>query len=156
MRLGRFLSFSALSLVLLGACSLLPSSSIRVEGAWARPGGSGQGTMGAAASAMATSAVYFTVLGSGTPDAIVGSRVDPSIAVAAEVHETKIVNGVAQMAPVPRVAVPAGGRVDFAPGGYHLMLVGLKRELKVGDRVTVTLDFEKAGSVPFDAAVREQ
>ena len=57
-------------------------------------------------------------------------------------------NGVMTMRPLPAgVPVPPGQTVAFAPGGYHLMLMGLKGPLKEGDRVKATLTFEKAGPV---------
>jgi copper(I)-binding protein len=45
------------------------------------------------------------------------------------------------------IPVPPGQTVAFAPGGYHLMLMGLKAPLKEGDRVKATLTFEKAGPI---------
>ena len=46
------------------------------------------------------------------------------------------------MRPVPYVEVPPGGKVAFRPGGYHLMLEGLKRPLKAGEKVELTLLFQ--------------
>jgi copper(I)-binding protein len=61
-------------------------------------------------------------------------------------HRTVKHDGVAAMEPVDFVAVPALERVEFAPGGYHLMMMGRQRELRVGDEVPVTLTFEDGGS----------
>ena len=58
------------------------------------------------------------------------------------------------MQPVARLEIPAGGTVQLAPGGYHIMLIGLTKDLKVGDTVQVTLKFEKAGDVTVTAQVR--
>jgi periplasmic copper chaperone A len=49
--------------------------------------------------------------------------------------------GVMRMAPTPSVAIPPGGTVKFAPGGYHMMFLGLARNLKPGDRLPATLRF---------------
>lgn len=51
------------------------------------------------------------------------------------------------MKPLARVAVPAGGSVTFAPGGYHLMLIGLTKPVKTGDAVPATLTFASGAKV---------
>jgi len=56
---------------------------------------------------------------------------------------------------VPAVDVPAGGEVQLKPGSFHVMLFGLTRDLKEGDTVDVSLQFEKAGTVPVRAVVRK-
>jgi copper(I)-binding protein len=63
----------------------------------------------------------------------------------------------AVMVMVPRENVPvkAGSQVAFQPGGLHVMLVGLQQDLQPGDHFTITLNFEKAGPVSLDVAVRE-
>jgi hypothetical protein len=60
------------------------------------------------------------------------------------------------MSPVDSVDIPAGGELAFKPGSYHVMLMGLKQELKTGDKVTLTLNFEKAGPVTVECEVRDQ
>jgi copper(I)-binding protein len=50
--------------------------------------------------------------------------------------------------------IPAGGTVTLAPGGFHLMLIGLTAPLKAGTRVPVTLVFEKAGSIDIELDVQ--
>ncbi|MDZ7828912.1 MAG: copper chaperone PCu(A)C [Halofilum sp. (in: g-proteobacteria)] len=52
------------------------------------------------------------------------------------------------------VAIPAGGEVAFAPGGYHLMLMQLEERLEKGDRVPVTLEFERAGKIEVELDVK--
>jgi hypothetical protein len=57
-------------------------------------------------------------------------------------------NGVMTMRPVKGgLSIPPGQSVTLAPGGYHIMLMELKAPLKKGDKVPVTLAFEKAGEV---------
>jgi len=58
-----------------------------------------------------------------------------------------------RMDPVARVDVPAGERVLFAPGRYHLMLMGLRRALVAGDTVSLALRFEGAGALTVRAPV---
>jgi len=45
--------------------------------------------------------------------------------------------------------------VELKPGSYHIMLIGLKQDLKPGDRIEITLRFEKAGEIKVNAPVRE-
>lgn len=70
-----------------------------------------------------------------------------------EMHESRTENGVAKMRPVEAVEIPAGGEAELAPGGTHLMLIGLKEPLKKGMRIPATLTFEKAGKVEVELAV---
>lgn len=61
-----------------------------------------------------------------------------------EVHQMSMAGDVMKMRAVPRLALPAGKAVVLKPSGYHVMLMDLKRPLKVGDVVTVTLTIETA------------
>lgn len=61
-----------------------------------------------------------------------------------EIHEMKMDNGVMRMRAVPGLPLPAGRAVDLAPGGYHVMLIGLKQPLKAGESVPISLVFEGA------------
>jgi copper(I)-binding protein len=63
--------------------------------------------------------------------------------------------GMVGMVPIDELPVPAGGEAVLMPGSYHLMFIGLKDPLEVGEKVEVTLSFEKAGSVKVTAEVRE-
>ncbi|RUY67895.1 copper chaperone PCu(A)C, partial [Mesorhizobium sp. M7A.F.Ca.CA.001.09.2.1] len=69
-------------------------------------------------------------------------------------HEMGVKDGVMTMRPVAGgLEIPAGGKVALAPGGYHLMFMGLKRQPKQGEKFSATLTFEKAGAVSVDFAV---
>ena len=59
-----------------------------------------------------------------------------------EVHEMAMEGGVMKMRAVPALALPAGKAVDLKPGGYHVMLMDLKGQVKDGDTVPVTLVVE--------------
>jgi copper(I)-binding protein len=56
-----------------------------------------------------------------------------------------------QMQAVPGIGIPAGSRMRLVPGGYHLMLEGLRRPLALGDTVTLHLTFAPSGSVTIRA-----
>jgi copper(I)-binding protein len=97
---------------------------------------------------------YLTIENKGTTaDRLIGGSSD--IAGKIEVHEMTMKNGVMTMRPVDKgLSIEPGKTVKLAPGGYHLMMFDLKGPLKQGDKLPVTLEFEKAGKVqvPFDVA----
>ena len=110
------------------------------------PGMSGNGT---------NSAAYFVVVNDGDEtDTLIG--VASEVASSTEMHETRIENNVAQMVPVSRVDVPAHGSIEFKPGGYHVMLVGLTQDLKAGNTLKLTLQFEKSGEVTLDVPIQQE
>ena len=62
--------------------------------------------------------------------------------------------GVMKMRPLPKgIEIKPGQTVEFKPGSYHLMFVGLKQPFEKGKRVKGTLQFEKAGTVEVEYAV---
>lgn len=71
-----------------------------------------------------------------------------------EIHQTTREGDVTRMRPVAGIEVPAGGTVTLAPGGLHVMMMGLTRPLAVGERVPLTLTFERAGAVQVEAQVQ--
>ena len=90
-----------------------------------------------------------------------GSTTDKLVAVSAEiagkveVHEMAMDNGVMNMRPLDKgLVIEPGKTVKLAPGGNHLMLQDLKRPFKQGDKVPVTLEFEKAGKVAVSLDVQ--
>lgn len=86
----------------------------------------------------------FMRLEASTDAALVGAS-SPAAAVV-ELHEMKHEGGVMRMSAVKRLDLPAGRSVVLEPGGYHVMLMGLKAQAREGDRIPVTLTFEdKAG-----------
>lgn len=100
-----------------------------------------------------TGAVYVTLSNAGPQaDALISASSDT--ARAAELHEVQQAEGVMKMRPVKSIPVPAGGTVELKPGGYHIMLLDLKKDLKPGDTVPVTLSFEHGGELRIEAAVR--
>ena len=90
---------------------------------------------------------YLTIENKGSaPDRLIGGSAD--IAGKVEVHEMAMNNGVMTMRPLDKgLTIEPGKTVKLAPGGYHLMMFDLKSPLKQGDKVPVTLEFEKAGKV---------
>ena len=60
-----------------------------------------------------------------------------------ELHKMELEDGMMNMRKVDSINVPAGGMIELKPGGYHLMVIGLNKELKEGEDVKVTLRFSK-------------
>ncbi len=90
---------------------------------------------------------YLTIQNKGSAaDRLIGGSAD--VADKVQVHEMATTNGVMTMRPLDKgLSIEPGKTVKLAPGGYHLMLLDLKSPLKQGDKVPVTLEFEKAGKV---------
>lgn len=97
----------------------------------------------APASAM-TSAGYMTIMNGGTePDTLLAVEADfPRVTM----HDSVTTDGIASMNAVPDVTIAPGDSVTFAPGGMHVMFMGLNGDaLDVGESFHATLVFEKAG-----------
>jgi len=99
---------------------------VRVENAWARSTVEGQ--QGGGAFVSLTSARALSVVSASSP---VAGRV--------EIHEMLTENGVMKMRRIDKLDLPAGKKVELKPGGHHLMLLDLKRPLKAGEKLPVTL-----------------
>jgi copper(I)-binding protein len=127
-------------------------ASIQVEDAWARQAPM-MPAMGHMHGGTGNGAVYVTLRNTGPdPDALVGAASDASESV--ELHETIRDGDVMRMRPVAKLEVPAGGLLAMKPGGLHVMLINLKRDLRPGERVHLTLTFERGAPVSLDAPVR--
>ena len=122
----------------------LAQSSIQIEQPWSR----------ATPSGAKTGAVYMTIDNkSGTADRLIGASSD--VADKTQIHEMKVENGVMQMRQIPGgLQIPANGSVVLKPGGYHVMLIGLKKPLAAGEKLPLTLTFEKAGNISVTVPVQ--
>jgi copper(I)-binding protein len=96
---------------------------------------------------------YMTITNNGSAaDRLLGGT--PDAAKAFEIHKMSMEQGVAKMRPVEGgLEIKPGETVTLDPGGYHVMLVGLKHPLKKGERISATLDFAKAGKVKVEFVV---
>ena len=117
---------------------------IAITGAWARP----------TIAKMRISAAYFQATTTGGEDKLIAAKT--ANADKAELHQHIMENGVAKMRPVDSVAIAPGTPVVFQPGGYHVMIMGLKGPLNEGDSFPLTLTFEKAGDVTVDVMVMKK
>ncbi len=117
--------------------------SIEISGPWAR----------ATPKGASVAAGYLKLTNTGSEaDRLVGGSSEFSSRI--EVHEMSMDKGVMRMRPVANgLEIKPGQSVELKPNSYHLMFVGLKRQLKQGEKVRGTLKFEKAGSADVEFAV---
>lgn len=113
--------------------------------------------------------VYLDV-SSPSADSIVSAAVAPDVAAGAELHETMVTGGTSPMANMPQMAgdgtmtmapvsavpIPAHSEVHFTPGGLHIMLAGLHRQLALGDHFTITLHLQHGGNLTADVVVANE
>jgi periplasmic copper chaperone A len=145
----RFLSKLSLMAVLLVAAPAAfaqtsGTSRITVEQPWAR----------ATPAGAMTGAVYMTLANKAdTADRLTAASSD--VASKVQIHEMTMVNGVMQMRQlVNGLAIPADGSVTLKPGGYHVMLIGLKKQLIAGQTLPLTLTFAKAGNISITVPIQ--
>ena len=96
---------------------------------------------------MPSSAAYLSITNHGAmADRLLA--VESSLAHKTELHTMEVTNGVMKMRQIDGgINVPAGKTIQVAPGGFHVMLIGLKAPLNAEENYQVTLVFEKAGRV---------
>jgi copper(I)-binding protein len=137
-------------LTLLAAISLCTSAAqahefklgaIGIGHPYARPTVAGQPAGGA----------YLKLDNKGTADRLLGGST--AAAARVELHTMNMDGDVMRMRQVDAIDVPVGQVVELKPGGLHIMLMGLKQPLKVGERLPLTLKFEKAGEVKVEVLV---
>lgn len=137
-----FSHFSSLLLASSMVCSAAYASSpvIKVEDAWVR---------GTVSSQKATGA-FMRLL---SPQNVRLIAVSSPVAGSAEVHEMAMENNVMSMRQISGLDIPAGKTVELKPGGYHVMLMDLKKPAKAGDTIRITLKFEDAAKKTFEQTV---
>ena len=134
-----------LALLLLGpaAAQEFKIGSIVVERPWTRATPGGAKVAGG----------YLTIRNTGKePDRLIGGTL--AQAGRFEIHESRLEGDVARMRHLPNgLEIKPGQSVTLAPGGHHVMFMGLKAPLKQGERIKGQLTFENAGTVEVEYAV---
>ena len=128
-------------LLLLASCAAPVTEGVEVRDAWARPAAQG-----------ANGAVYFVIRSS---DADEITSVSADVTEAVEMHESMMSGDVMEMHQLESVSLPAGQDVPFEPGGLHIMLVGLKQEIQVGDEIEITLHFQNHEDIQINVPVKD-
>lgn len=101
-----------------------------------------------------TGAVYLSIMNMGKDiDQLIG--ISTPAAENAMLHKSNDENGVMKMEMLDQLEIPAGATIDVLPGHMHIMLMGLKAPLKIGDHVPLELEFKRSGKVSADAIVEK-
>ena len=100
----------------------------------------------------APSAAYFNVYGGPNADRLL--QVSSEVNTRTELHESMTSGTMASMKPTPSVVIPAGGKVEFKPGGRHAMLFGMNPAIKPGTPVTLTFTFASGQEIQVDAGTQ--
>ena len=132
-----------LAALLLASCSKGGPPDVRISDAWARETVSGQ-----------TSTAAYMILkneGAGDDRLVSVSAEAPAMAM---LHSSESSDAIARMRPLDSgLAAPAGATIELKPGGTHVMVMGLRAPLNVGDRLKLTMRFEKSGERPVEVRV---
>lgn len=105
------------------------------------------------AAGQSVGAGYLKLVNKGVADRLISATTPAASAV--ELHSMSMDGNVMKMRQIDAIDLPAGQTVELKPGGLHLMLMGLKAPLKDGDRLPMTLKFEKAGTVEVSVLVEK-
>ena len=97
-------------------------------------------------------AAYMTLVNKGA-EADYLTAASAAVSDRVELHTTLMNDGVMQMREVKRIEVAPGSSTALEPGGFHVMLIGLKAPLKEGETFPLTLTFEKAGTLEVQVLV---
>jgi len=118
------------------------SGDIDIDGAWARPGNKGE-----------NSVVYFEISNrsSATIDLV---DTESDVAEIVEIHRSMMVDGVMAMEKQERISIPAGGKLIFRPGDYHIMLIGLIDDTNIGDSFVLALRFANGSEIEVRVPVK--
>jgi hypothetical protein len=97
---------------------------------------------------------YLTIINTGNAaDRLVGGASE--ISSRFEIHEMSMDKGVMKMREVTAgVEIKPGQTIRFEPSGYHIMFIGLKQQLKEGEHIKATLQFERAGNASVEFVVQ--
>ncbi|MFC1936224.1 copper chaperone PCu(A)C [Chloroflexota bacterium] len=132
-----------LGLSFAGGCRV-QNEGLVISGIWARPSPMSAGN----------GAVYMWIENNNAESERLVS-VSSEIANAVELHLSKNQDGVMSMMQVEHIDIPAVGSVALEPGGYHVMLIGLKEEFKAGDVFEISLEFSSGQIITVEVVVKE-
>ena len=139
----RFSIIYIIGLVFLTISGISQAGTIKVDNAWIR----------ALPPGISATAAYFDMENVGEkPDKLLAIKT--AMSSMANIHETLKKDGVATMVEKSSVPLPVKGKVSLSPGGMHVMLHGLQKDLVLGEKVVLNLVFEKAGAVPVEFTIK--
>jgi len=97
----------------------------------------------------------FMMLKNDTNKEVALIKASSDVAKTVELHEHVHDGGMMKMRQVPKIVIPANGVTPLKPGGYHIMLIGLTRKIKAGDKINLTLDFDNGDQEKITATVKK-
>ena len=100
----------------------------------------------------APAAAYFNIYGGEQADRLL--QVSSDVNTKTELHESMTMGNMASMKPTGPVEIPAGGKVEFKPGGRHAMMFGMNPAIKPGTPVTLTFTFASGQEIQVDAGTQ--
>ncbi len=138
-------------LPLLLACTVDPpatppvAATVAVHDAWTRPLPPGA----------PSGAVYLRLHNPGRADTAVVAATSPAAA-AVELHAHQVQDGVARMRPVSTMPLPAGGQLELAPMGHHVMLIDLQQPVVEGGSLPLALVFDDGSTLDLRVSVQDE
>ena len=97
----------------------------------------------------------FMVLKNNTDTEVALVKATSDIAETAELHEHVEESGMMKMRQVPKISIAAKAKTDLKPGGYHIMLINLKKVIKPGDIIAINLEFDNGAKQVIKAEVKK-
>jgi copper(I)-binding protein len=120
-----------------------PEDKIKIKDAWIRPSTENMAT-----------ALYFTIENNNVaPDTLF--KVDCDFAGKVEIHETYSQGDMMGMRKVDFIIIDGKSSFEFKPGGYHAMLIKLKKDINDGDEENFVLHFKQAGELKITAIAKK-
>lgn len=125
-------------------CQTKQEGTLSINDAWSRPGMAGN-----------NSAIYLIIdNATSQDDSLLSAECDAAETV--ELHLSSMdASGNMSMHPQEKISIPAGQKIEFKPGGLHIMLIDLKEELRPGQKINAALVFENAGKINLEVIVKE-
>jgi len=133
-----------LTSLLLAACGANMPNEVSAKDFWARAGMKD-----------GNSAAYMLLQnGTDADDELIGAASDAAQAVELHLSQMKA-DGTMEMIQQQSIALPAGEKTELKPGSYHIMLIGLTRDLKAGDEISLTLKFKNRADITLTIPVKD-
>ena len=102
-----------------------------------------------------TTAAYMSIKNSLSKEVVLVSA-SSDIAGVTEIHQMSDMNGMMKMTMIPNLHIPAQVKVELSPGGFHIMLINLKKPVNKGDIVPITLHFQDGSVIVVNAQAKLQ
>jgi periplasmic copper chaperone A len=130
--------------LIMAACSDNGATEPEITDVWARPGAEGD-----------NSATYMSITNVGDDDVVL-TGASSDVAGVVEVHESSMDGGMMHMEEIPELVIEAGETMLLEPGGFHVMMMSLERDLEPDDTFDLTLHFEDLDDIELEVTVAEQ